>query len=291
VVQYHLGDIPAALDSLDVDFTNADADLSFGPIDLRISCSATQTPILWQAGRPDEALTQAANCMRRAGAAIHPLNLVLALQAETVARHLCGHWPQARAAAQRLRTVAGEQGINEVKAMAAMSEAASHSQTDDVAAVVSLVESGVEACRAHGAVLTKAYVLGIGAEALLRVGNPARALELLDEAQAAIAAGAARFWEPELYRLRGEIHRLEESGANRSRAAEMFADACRIAEQQGSKSLVLRCAMSWGCLHRDEGREEQAREIVGSALRAIQGGGETSDVIAAQNFQGDILRP
>jgi len=283
-VHYHQGDTLAALECLDVDFGGDRADLSFGPIDLHTAWNALRTPILWQAGRPDDALEQAANAVSRASAGIHPLNLVLALEAETVAHHLCGDAPRALMAAQRLRAVADEQGIHEVKAMAAMTEAAIRSETGDVATVASLVESGREACHTHGAVLTKAYVLQIGAQALVQIGRLSAALELLEEAHASIAAGAARFWEPELYRLRGEIELLAGSGANRAAAEEHFAAAHRIAEQQGSKSLTLRCALAWGRLRRDAGRDRQGRDLVESALRAIVGGIDSRDVAAARTF-------
>jgi len=283
---YHLGDFPAALEYLDLDLDIADAErnLSFGPIDLRIAWSALRTPILWQAGRPDEAVAQATDTIERANSGVHPLNLVFALQAETVVRYLCGHSERALSAAQRLRAVAEEQGIQEVKAMAAMTEAAARSEAGEEEAVVSLVESGIEACRTYGAVLTKAYVLAVGAEALMRVGRGSAALALVEEAQASIAAGAARFWEPELHRLRAEIHLRAGSAADRPGADEHFAAAHRIAEQQGSKSLTLRCALRRGSLWRSEGREKQARDIVEVALRAIDDGAASRDVVAAHAF-------
>lgn len=286
VVHYHQGDIPAALECLDLDFGSAAASLSFGPIDLRTACRALRAPILWQAGRPDEAVAQATDAVDRASAGTHPLNLVLALEAETVSRHMCGDWPRALAAAQRLRAVADEQGIHEVQAIAAMTEAAVRSETGDDAAVLPLVASGLDACRTHGAVLSAPYVLAIGAEALVKVGQLAGAAALLEEARAAIAAGAARFWEPELYRLRGEIRLRAGAGADRSSAAGQFAAAHRMAEQQGSKSLTVRSALSWGRLQRAAGRDEQSRALVEAALRAIDGGADSRDVAAARTFLG-----
>jgi len=285
-VLYHQGDIPAACEYLDLDFGTEAAELSFGPLDLRTAWGALYTPILWQAGRPDEAVERATTAVARANSGIHPLNLVLALQAQTVAHHLSSHWERALSAAQRLRTMADEQGIHEVKSMAAMTEAAIQSTVGDKNAVVPLVESGIEACRTHGAVLTKAYVLAIGAEALVEIGQLSRAVALLDEAQASIAAGAARFWEPELHRLRGEVQLLASPSADRSEAEEHFAKARRIAAQQGSKSLSLRCALSWGQLLRTEGSDGQARHMVDSALRAIDGGSDSRDIIAAHIFLG-----
>jgi hypothetical protein len=77
------------------------------------------------------------------------------------------------------------------------------------------------------------------------------------------------------------------TNADRTSAAEQFAAAHRIAEQQGSKSLILRCALPWGRPRREEGRVEQGRDIVAAALGAIDGGADSRDVAAAQNFLED----
>ncbi|HYD50645.1 MAG TPA: AAA family ATPase [Terriglobales bacterium] len=287
-VLYHQGDIASALEYLALDFSDAEQDLSFGPIDLRAACAALQTPILWQAGRPDEALLCVQAALARADAGPHPLNLVFARQAEVVVRHLRGERECALVAAVRLRSVAEEQGIAEASGMAALMEAAIRSQAAEEKTVVALVEAGLVACDSYGAVLSEAYLMTMAAEALIAVGQLTRAAAMLDKGQAMIAAGAARFWEPEIYRLRGELCLLDGENSDRSAADEHFASGQRIAAQQGSKSLSLRCALSRGRLWQDEGQARQAQELVATALNAIEGGTATGDVIAAHTFLANV---
>ncbi len=274
----HQGEIAAALEHLELDFRNAAADLSFGPIDMRTACSALRTPILWQAGRPDEAMEQAANAVVVAESGAHPFNLVLSLQAEAVVQHCCGNRERGLAAAVRLGVAAAEQGIDEVKAMAWTLEASLRSQTEAEDRVVALGDAGVEACRRHGTVLTHAYVLAISAEDLVNVRRFSQAAALLDEAQEQITMGAARFWEPELHRLRGELHCLSGGRGWWAAAEESFRTALDIAGQQGSRSLVLRAAISMLRPLRQQKRHDEAARILDTSLAGVEGGEATRDV-------------
>lgn len=223
-VLYHQGEIAAALEHLELKPGDAEQALAFGPIDLRVGRSALQTPILWQGGRPDEAMERSANAVDLAASGPHPFNAVLALQGEAVVQHCCGDREKAMGAAVRLGSAAEEQGIHEVTAMARMLEASLRAGTDADELVVSLVDAGADACRTYGTVLNDAYVFAIGAEALLRIARHAEAEALLDEARQRIAGGSACFWEPELRRLQGEPERAR-GGRRRAMPEDCFRSA------------------------------------------------------------------
>src|SRR5262245_65778922 len=109
--------------------------------------------------------------------------------------------------------------------MARMIEASLRAGADPDAVVVSLVDAGADACRTYGTVLTHAYVLAIGAEALIRIARPAQAAALLDDASERIASGAARFWEPELRRLQGELRGAQDGRRGAAAAEDCFRSA------------------------------------------------------------------
>ena len=62
------------------------------------------------------------------------------------------------------------------------------------------------------------------AEAYQTVGEPEAGLRVLDEALALVEKTEERFWEAEIYRLKGKLL-LEVEGAGRSRSA---AEGCRL---------------------------------------------------------------
>ena len=277
-VLYHQGEIVAALEHLERDCGDAAQMLAFGPIDLRTGRRALQTPILWQAGRPDDAIEQAADALVTAESGPHPFNVVLALQAGAVVQHCCGHRDKGLAAAIRLGAAAEEQGIHEVKAMARMIEASWRAGVNADEIVVPLIDAGVDACRTYGTVLTHVYVLVIGAETLIRIGRPTQAQTVLDEVRERIAAGAARFWEPELHRLQGELHRLRTARGRTVAAEDCFRRALNIANQQGSHSLALRAAISVAAPLRQQQRTKEAAQLLATSLDGIHGGEHTRDV-------------
>lgn len=75
------------------------------------------------------------------------------------------------------------------------------------------------------------YNLGIRADILLRLGRPGDALSTLDEALRRLESVGERFYEPELYRLRGEALR---SLGREEEARESFTQALLTAHAQGS---------------------------------------------------------
>src|SRR5262249_56579509 len=67
------------------------------------------------------------------------------------------------------------------------------------------MRQGLESWRATGAELLHPYYLALQAEAYGHIGLPAEGLGCVAEALAAINKSAERWWEAELYRLKGEL--------------------------------------------------------------------------------------
>src|SRR5262245_51442635 len=68
-------------------------------------------------------------------------------------------------------------------------------------------------------------------------------------------------FEAEIHRIAGEIT-LKSSEADPARAEALFERALAVARQQQAKSLELRAAMSLARLWRDQGKPQQARELL-----------------------------
>src|SRR5262249_16961693 len=96
---------------------------------------------------------------------------------------------------------------------------------------------------------------------LLRPYNAEDPTTLLQKAFDAVDATEERWFEAELYRLRGEFA-LSDSSTAEERVEKDFTTAKRIAEQQGSKLLELRAALSLGQLWRDQGRRSEASDLL-----------------------------
>lgn len=284
-VLYYQGDLVGTLDHVERGLVAAPLAASFGPIDPRISLWSFGAAALWQAGRPAEGRQYVAAAVAESANA-HPLNLTFAVQAEAVLHHWCGEVDGCIAAAARLHSHAEEQGVGEVIALAQILAAWGHSARGNHDAALQGVESGMTTLRSNGAMLNHVYLLATAAEVFLAGGHTESATETLDEAEALIERGGARFWEPELYRWRGEI--LCRRGGREDEAEALFDKALTLAEQQGSGSLILRSGLGLARLYEKTNRSAAAQTLTKRALRRVERGDGTVDVEQARAFLSTV---
>ncbi len=109
------------------------------------------------------------------------------------------------------------------------------------------------------------YFRALLAEALGQVGQAEDGLDLLDEALAFIDKTGERFWEAEVYRLKGELL-LTRSKKNRAAADAAFNQAITIARRQEAKLLELRATTSLARLWGERNKRAQAQTCVMTRL-------------------------
>ena len=100
------------------------------------------------------------------------------------------------------------------------------------------MRQGLAAARATGAELLRPYSLALLAEACGQAGQADEGLRLLAEALAVADHNAERWYEAELYRLKGELL-LAQSAHQHTDAEACFHQALAIARRQHAKS--------WSC--------------------------------------------
>ena len=115
------------------------------------------------------------------------------------------------------------------------------------------------------------------AEAHGKVGQAEEGLTALAEALAAVHKTGERFYEAELYRLKGELL-LVRSAENQGEAQAYFQQALAVARHEQAKSLELRAAMSLSRLWQHQGKNEQARQLLASIYSWFTEGFDTADL-------------
>ena len=108
-------------------------------------------------------------------------------------------------------------------------------------------------------------------------GQAAEGLTLLAEALASVSTTGEHYWEPELYRLQGELL-LALSAERHTEAAACFQQALNVARQQQAKSLELRAAMSLSRLWQHQGQQGAARELLAPIYGWFTEGFDTADL-------------
>jgi hypothetical protein len=155
----------------------------------------------------------------------------------------------------------------------------------------------INALNAVGVQLALSHFCGISAEMLMRWGR-------WNDARAAIAKGMGlletssdHFSAAEVYRLNAALilhdsHQADErqsgeSTGDRTAEAVRFLElALDTARRQSSQSLALRAAIDLGRIWRDQGREGNARDLVGRACEPLAAAADAADVASARVFLG-----
>lgn len=140
-----------------------------------------------------------------------------------------------------------------------------------------------------GAGILRPYYLALIADVYGRIGRETEALQRLDEAEAAVKANDERWWEAELYRLKGELTLKQlspqSSQSDSERIAEGYFDkARRVASDQGAKSLELRAATSLGRLWMKQGKIPEAKRMLGETQGWFREGFDLHDLQEAQTL-------
>ena len=105
-------------------------------------------------------------------------------------------------------------------------------------------------------------------------------MEALVEAFAHVDNTGERYWEAELYRIRGELLLLP--GGSEGEAEECFSQALEVARSQIAKSLELRAALSLARLWQKQGKQPEAQELLAGIYGWFTEGFNTPDLIYAK---------
>jgi predicted ATPase len=86
-----------------------------------------------------------------------------------------------------------------------------------------------------------------------------------------------RWYEPELYRLKGELL-LQQSSDNHTEAEHCFQHALHVARTQQAKSFELRTATSLARLWQRQGKRTEAHELLAPVYDWFTEGFDTADL-------------
>jgi predicted ATPase len=121
------------------------------------------------------------------------------------------------------------------------------------------------------------------AEALGLAGRAEDGLTVLAEAQELLERSEERWWEAEIYRLRGALLLQHSKTSCTDHPAEAsFHRALEVARRQQARSLELRATTSLARLWRDQGKVAEARDLLAPIHGWFTEGFETPDLKEAR---------
>ena len=209
-----------------------------------VSAQAFLANILLLQGFPDQAgqlCTEAFEVARRAS---HIHTLEYALFFGPIRRHFgLRKLSSFQQNVAELAAVAREHNLPMWQAYAATQQGWYLSQTGQFDAAIAMLLDGLAGLKASGVSYDTPLANGQLAEAYLKAGRHSQGLDAIEKALTAVQSTNERWFEPEIYRLQGEL--LAKSDANNVAAAKAaFENSLELARALDAKWWELRTAMS-----------------------------------------------
>jgi len=250
--------------------------------DVGVAILSFRALALWLLGYPEAALADLAQALKDAREIGQATTLMHALLHTTMFVHIPrGSYASAKPALEELIALADEKGAPFVKALAMLDRSWILSLTGKASEAIQMFTSWIGPYRSTGATIYMPLLLSLLARVNAELGQFDDAWRYTGEAMMAIETTNERWFEAEANRIAGEITLLS-LDADAAKAEACFERALMIARKQQAKSWELRAAMSMARLRRDQGKPQQARELLGPVYGWFTEGFDTRDLKEAK---------
>jgi predicted ATPase len=130
-------------------------------------------------------------------------------------------------------------------------------------------------------------LLALLAEAHGAQGEPEAGLAVLTEALTLVGTIGERWYEPELHRLKGDLL-LQHNAGNQAEAESAFHHALIISRNQQTKSFELRTAASLATLWQQQGKRQEAYDLLAPVYNWFTEGFDTADLKDAKALLDEL---
>jgi predicted ATPase len=134
-----------------------------------------------------------------------------------------------------------------------------------------------------------AAVTAVTLAAHAAIGQFDDAWRCIREAMTSVETTKECWWEAEVHRTAGEIALMLSPETDMTKAEKYFERALDVARQQQAKSWELRAAMSMARLWRDQGKRNEARELLAPVYGWFTEGFDTRDLKEAKALLDELV--
>ena len=249
-------------------------------VDIGTVAKSWRAVTLWLLGYPDAARAGAEHAVADARELGHVPTLMSTLATTAWTYTFLGSYAEAMARVDELMALADEAGAGLWKAMGMNFRGVICALADDADAV-GQIASGLRLYRSTGATVSTPFLLSALAKAHVRLGQLIEAGRCIDEALATVEATGERWHEAEIHRTAGEIA-LMSAEPDAAKAQTHFERALEVARAQQARSWELRAAVSLARLRRDQGKPDEAQDVLAPICGWFTEGFETMDLREAK---------
>jgi class 3 adenylate cyclase/predicted ATPase len=249
--------------------------------DIGVSALVYSSWALWHCGYPEQATRAAQRALEYSRLFGHAYTLAYALWHIGMKAVFARRVAEAGACADEYVALANEHGFPLWAAYGLIIQGWVAAQNGDARNGIAVIREGLAQVDATGSRLFDHIHLALLAEALALAGKIDEGLAVLNEALANSAASGQKGADAELHRSRGELVR-QLPGPDSSEAEGPFRTAIAIAREQGTRGYELRAATSLARLWYEQGRPDEARDLLAPVYGWFTEGFDTADLKEAK---------
>jgi class 3 adenylate cyclase/predicted ATPase len=255
--------------------------------DAKVSTSCYRALAMWVLGYPEVALADVDHVLKHAREISHAASLMFSLNITSLTFILCGNYAAAKAQSDEVIALAEQKGAMFWRAWGLLNRGWVLTLTGKTPDAVHTITSGITDFRSTGATLNVLFYLSCLSRAYAELGQIDEAWRCIGEAMTAVETTKEKWCEAEIYRIAGEISLLS-SKPDPTKADAYFERALEVARAQQAKSWELRAAMSLARLWRDQGKPQQASELLAPVYGWFTGGFDTRDLKDAKALLQEV---
>jgi predicted ATPase len=240
--------------------------------------------VLWLLGYPEQARRSSDRAIMLGREASHAHSLAGCLHFSSVFHAFCQETVIAQELTEEAIAICSKQGLAGWLAWAMVIRGWALAKQGHGEEGIAQILQGLAAVRAAGAEVARTYQLTLLVEAYQSVGQSEAGLSVLAEALAQVEKTEERFWEAEIYRLKGELLLKAEGGGMKDKESpeDYFLKAIEVARRQEGKSLELRAMVSLARLWQRQGKKDDARSMLAEIYSWFREGFNTVDLRQAK---------
>jgi class 3 adenylate cyclase/predicted ATPase len=242
---------------------------------------------LWMLGYPEAARADSERIICQANEIGQTTTLMFALGHVPFTHVVCGRYAEAAAQAHQLAALAQEKGALFWKAHGMMHQGCVLGLNGQPAHAVKAIASGIAEYQSRGSTAWLPWFQSHLAIAHAELGEFDAARSQIAEAQSLIEATGQRCWEAEARRIAGQIALISPEH-DLTKAESYFDRALTAARAQQAKSWELRAAMSMARLWRDQGKRQQAHDLLAPVYGWFTEGFDTLDLRQAKALLNEL---
>jgi predicted ATPase len=255
--------------------------------DIGVTILSYRSQALWMLGYPKAALAGSEQALKEAREIGQAATLMYALCVTGLTHIFFGNNAAAIAQSDEVIPLADEKAAPLWKAWGMLNKGCVLAQTGKASDAVQTITAGIIGLRSTGSTLYTPYSLSYLARAYAELRIFDDAWRCIGEARIAMDTNGERWFEVEANRIAGEIT-LMSPELDAAKAETCFERALTVARQQQAKSWELRAAMSMTRLWRDQGKRDEARELLAPVYGWFTEGFDTLDLKEAKTLLDEL---